>query len=69
MGRKERIETLRQICLKNNLTPDEIGFADKIFQICAALWGVDRRTARTYLVTLIDLWRFDQWKITYQVTV
>ena len=61
-----RISQLVAVCVKKQKNPSKVGFADFIHQLCAAYYGVDKRTRREYVDTLIQSWRFEKWKTLVQ---
>ena len=57
----ERLTQLVALCIKNHKTPASNAFADFVIMVCAG-FGVNRRTARSYIDSLISVWRLDKWK-------
>jgi len=58
-----RLDRLRQIvaeCIKRDLTPNKIGFADFINRKVAE-FGLRPQTAREYCVTLGRAWDYNKW--------
>jgi hypothetical protein len=61
-----RLSQLVAVCVKKQKTPSKVGFADFIHQLCASYYGVDKRTRREYLDTLIQSWNFEKWRTLVQ---
>lgn len=62
LEREDRIKQLVALCVKNNRTPRQTGFADLIHQLSATRFFVVKATATGYLHTLIQAWRMDKWR-------
>jgi len=62
MTKEDRVNVLVAICVKNNRTPNDTGFADLVIRACSKYFHYGKRTARTYIDILISTWRFDKWK-------
>ena len=61
--KNQRVEVLVALCVKNNKTPRQPAFADKIKQYCSGYLDVtDKRTVRGYIDILINAWNLDNWK-------
>jgi len=60
--REERIHQLIALCVKNNLTPLKNAFAGFLQNVCISRFGIEKRTARNYIDSLIAGWRLDRWK-------
>jgi hypothetical protein len=50
------------ICIKNNVTPNNVKFAGLIRKVCASKFGMDKYKAKSYVDTLISSWSFNKWK-------
>jgi len=61
--REERVLQLVALCVHNGKNPyDTTGFADFVIRACASAFGSTRRSARDYVSTLIESYRFNKWK-------
>lgn len=61
--REERMLQLVALCVHHDKNPSKTtAFADFIIQACASAFGSSRRTAKTYLDTLISSWRANKWR-------
>jgi hypothetical protein len=50
------------ICIKNNVTPDNVRFAGLIRKACASKFGYDKYKAKSFIDALISAWSFNKWK-------
>lgn len=66
MGEKLRradvVNYLIAVCVKNNVTPNNVKFAGLIIKACASKFGYDKYKAKSFIDTLISAWRSDKWK-------
>lgn len=58
----ENLLKLVALCVKNHKTPAGNAFADVIINICTGKFGYNKRTARTYVESLLSSWRLDKWR-------
>jgi len=56
------LSVLVALCVKNNKTPDKVGFADFVVKACASMYGMDRKATKHPISVLISAWYFDRWK-------
>jgi len=60
--KKNRIDQIVALCIKNNIPPSKNTFPGFVEKICASRFGLDKRTARSYSNTLHSAWQGDRWK-------
>lgn len=59
--RFSRLHEIVAVAIKNQITPQKIGFADFVIRFAESKYGVSKSTAKSYVITLVDAWRHDRW--------
>jgi len=59
-GRLDRLRQIVALSIKGGWDPTRIGFADFVLR-SASDFGISPKTARTYVVTLVEAFRHNKW--------
>lgn len=60
--RKDRIQQIIALCIKNDITPSQSTCSGFVRKICSARFALGKDTARSYTETVFSAWKADHWK-------